>query len=115
MQYKNRLVSLHVEIQGESTVGLGQDETKTGRKMVYAEPKTLHKSVMSVYSDKLAHEQVVIKCRYSAAQMCTREDTLFHYLGPPFIDDVMRYNTLIAYALTMTEKSCLTTLNFAFS
>ena len=27
------------------------------------------------YSDKLAHVQVVINCRYSIAQMCTWEDT----------------------------------------
>ena len=45
-------------------------------------------------TDKLAHIQVVINCRYSVAQMCTREDTLAHYLGPLFIDDVMRHNTL---------------------
>ena len=31
------------------------------------------------------------------AQMCTREDTLTHYLDAPFIDDVMRHNTLISY------------------
>ena len=31
---------------------------------------------MSIYSNKLAHVQVVINCRYSVAQMCTREDTL---------------------------------------
>ena len=70
---------------------------------------------MSIYSDKLAHIQVVINCKYSVAQLYTREDTLFHYLGPPFIDDVMIYNTLITYALNMTEKRCLTTLNFAIS
>ena len=29
---------------------------------------------MSIYSDKLAHVQVVINRWYSAAQMCTRED-----------------------------------------
>ena len=28
-------------------------------------------------------------CRYSLAQMCTREDTLAHYLGTPFIDDTI--------------------------
>ena len=50
---------------------------------------------MSIYSDKLAYVQVVINCRYSVAQMCTREDTLAHYLGAQFIDDVMRQNTLI--------------------
>ena len=30
---------------------------------------------MSIYSDKLAHVQVVINSRYSVAQMCTWEDT----------------------------------------
>ena len=50
---------------------------------------------MNIYSDKLAHIQVVINFRYSGAQMCTREDTLAHYLGAPFIDDVMRHNRLI--------------------
>ena len=48
---------------------------------------------MSVYSDKLAHVPVVINCQYSVAQMCTHENTLAHYLGAPFIDDVMRHNT----------------------
>ena len=42
---------------------------------------------MSIYSDKLAHVQVVIYCRYSVAQMCTCEDTLTHNLGAPYIDD----------------------------
>ena len=50
---------------------------------------------MSTYSDKLAHVQVVINCQYFVAQMCTREDMLAHYLGALFIDDVMKYNTLI--------------------
>ena len=34
--------------------------------------------------DKLAQVQVVIKCRYSVAQMCTLEDTLAHNLGAPY-------------------------------
>ena len=50
---------------------------------------------MSIYLDQLAQVQVVINCRYSIAQMCTRKDTLAHYLDAPYIDDVMRYNTLI--------------------
>ena len=33
---------------------------------------------MSIYSDKLAHVQVLINCLYFVAQMCTREDTLVH-------------------------------------
>ena len=49
---------------------------------------------MSMYSDKLAHVQVVINCRYSVAQMCTREDTLPHILGVPYFDDFMSYNLL---------------------
>ena len=49
---------------------------------------------MSIYLDKLAHVQVVINCRHSVAQMCTREDTLAHILGAPYIDDVMSHNEL---------------------
>ena len=37
-----------------------------------------------VYSDKLAHLQVIINCWYSIAQMSTREDMLTQYLGPPY-------------------------------
>ena len=33
-------------------------------------------------------------CRYSVAQMCTREDTLVHYLGTPYLDDAMSQNEL---------------------
>ena len=44
---------------------------------------------MSIYSDKLAHVQGVIKCQDSVAQMCTREDTLAHNLGAPHLDDIM--------------------------
>ena len=46
---------------------------------------------MSIYSDKLAHIQVVINCRYSVAQMCTCEDMLAHILGAPCLDDVMSF------------------------
>ena len=49
---------------------------------------------MSIYSDKLAHVQVVINWPYFIAQMCTREDMLAHNLGAPYIDDVMSYNSL---------------------
>ena len=49
---------------------------------------------MSIYSDKLAHVQVVINCQYSIAQMCTREDTLAQYLGALYLDDVMSHNWL---------------------
>ena len=49
---------------------------------------------MSIYSDKLAHGQVVINCRDRDAPKCTREDALAYILGAPFIDDVMSYNLL---------------------
>ena len=49
---------------------------------------------MSIYSDKLSHVQVIINCRYSVAQMCTRKDTLAHILGTLYIDDVMSYDLL---------------------
>ena len=54
---------------------------------------------MIIYSDKLAHVQVVINCQYSVAQMCTREDTLAHYLGIP--DDVMSYNSLTTVGMVL--------------
>ena len=47
---------------------------------------------MNIYSDKLAY--IVINCRYSVAQMCTREDTLTLYLGMLSIYDVMSHNEL---------------------
>ena len=47
---------------------------------------------MSIYSDKLAHVQVVINSPYSIAEMCTREDALAFILGAPSIDDVLSYN-----------------------
>ena len=50
--------------------------------------------MMIIYSDKLAHVQVVINCQYSVAQMCTREDMLAYILGAPSIDDFMSYNSL---------------------
>ena len=57
-------------------------------------------SVMSIYSDKLAHVQVVINCPYSIAQICTREDTLAHNLGALYFDDVMSFiSVLIASSL----------------
>ena len=49
---------------------------------------------MSIYSDKLAHLQVVINCPYSIAQMCTREDRLAHILSSPYFDDVISYDLL---------------------
>ena len=59
---------------------------------------------MSIYSDKLAHVQVIIDCRYSIAQMCTPEDMLARYLGVPFIDDVIRHNTIISHYLTVLNS-----------
>ena len=49
---------------------------------------------MSIYSDKVAHIQVVINCQYFIVQMCTREDTLAQYLGAPYLADVMSHNEL---------------------
>ena len=49
---------------------------------------------MSIYSDKLAHAQVIINCQNSVAQLCTREDGLAYILGAPSIDDIMSYNLL---------------------
>ena len=60
---------------------------------------------MSIYSDKLAHVQVFINCRYSNAQMCTCEDTLAHYLGAPFIYVIMRHNTHITEYYVYTKSS----------
>ena len=36
----------------------------------------IHETVMSIYSDKLVHAQVVIHCQYSIAKKCTLEDML---------------------------------------
>ena len=48
---------------------------------------------MSLYSDKLAHVQVVINYRYSVAHLCTREAALAYNLGGLHFDDVMSYNS----------------------
>ena len=40
-----------------------------------------HETVMSIYSDKLAHVQAVINCLYFIAPMCTSEDALAHSLA----------------------------------
>ena len=50
---------------------------------------------MSIYSDKVAHVQVVIKCRARDAPVCTSEDGLAYILGASF-DDVISYNSLTA-------------------
>ena len=49
---------------------------------------------MNIYLDKLAHVQVVINCQYSVTEMCTRKDTLAHYLGAPYLDDILTQNEL---------------------
>ena len=54
---------------------------------------------MSIYSDKLAHVQVIINCRYSIAHLCTSEATLTHNLGVLHFDDVMSYNSLTTNSL----------------
>ena len=46
------------------------------------------------YSDKFAHVQVIINCRYSVAQMCILKDMLAQQLGVPCLDDVMSHNEL---------------------
>ena len=48
-----------------------------------------------IYSENLAHVQVIINSPYAVAQMCTHEDALAYILGAPFIDDIMSYNSLI--------------------
>ena len=55
---------------------------------------------MSIYLDMLAHVQVIINRRYSVAQMCTHEDTLGHYFGSPYEDDLMSQNELTTLLIT---------------
>ena len=59
---------------------------------------------MNIYSDKLAHVQVVFNCRYSVAKMCTREVALAHFLGLLCIDDVMSYNSLTTPCLFISAN-----------
>ena len=47
-----------------------------------------------LYSDNLAHVQVVINCPYSVAHLCTSETKLAHNLSALHFDDVMSYNSL---------------------
>ena len=49
---------------------------------------------MNIYSDKLAHVQVVINCPYYIAHLCTSDATLAYNLGTLRINDVMSYNSL---------------------
>ena len=58
---------------------------------------------MSIYSDKLAHVEVVINCQYFVAQSCTSEDGLAYSLGAPSIHDVMSYNLLTTLNFCQTQ------------
>ena len=58
---------------------------------------------MSIYSDKLAHVQVVINCQYYVAHKCTWEDTLARYLGTPCLDDVMSHNGLTTKCFSYSD------------
>ena len=58
-----------------------------------------HNSVVSIYSDKLAHVQVVINCQYSVAHLCTSEAALAHNLGELHFDDVRSYDSLTTLKL----------------
>ena len=49
---------------------------------------------MSIFSDKLAHVQVVINCQYFVAYLCTSEAMLTHNLGALYYNDIMSYNSL---------------------
>ena len=49
---------------------------------------------MSIYSNKLAHVQVVINCRYSVAQMYTWEDAHARLFAPGILDGVSSQNEL---------------------
>ena len=51
---------------------------------------------MSIYSDKLAHVQVVINCWNTDAPMCTREDALALISGVPSIDDVVSFDDVMS-------------------
>ena len=49
---------------------------------------------MSIFSEKLAHVQVIINCQHYVTQMSTREDTLAQCLGMSSMDDDMSHNEL---------------------
>ena len=69
---------------------------------------------MSIYSDKLAFEQVIINCPYFVAQMCTREDTLAHNLDARYFNDVMSYNSFTKL-VSVSKKSMVINLLPFFS
>ena len=54
----------------------------------------MHETVMSIYSDKFTHVQVIINYIYSVAQFCTDKDMLAHIHDTRSTDDVMRYDSL---------------------
>ena len=58
---------------------------------------------MSIYSDKLAHLQVVINCLYSIAQMCTWEDTHAHLFMCNILDYIMSQNELTTDSFTYLD------------
>ena len=58
---------------------------------------------MSIYSDKIAHKEVVIICRYFVAQLCTREDGLAYILGAPSINVIMSYNSLTTSVINFQD------------
>ena len=65
---------------------------------------------MSNYLDKLGHVQVVINCRYSVAQLCTRKDALANNLDTPYIDDIMSFNLLTTIEIHITYSHQLSTV-----
>ena len=62
--------------------------------LYFALSQIINESVMSIYSEKLAHVQVVINCQYSVAQMCTWEDMHAGLFTCAVLDDVMSQNGL---------------------
>ena len=50
-----------------------------------------------------------INCRYSIAQMCTREDTLSHYSGSLSLDGVMSHNklTIVCFVFSTWESTIM--------
>ena len=58
---------------------------------------------MSIYSDKLAHVQVVINCRNTDAQMCTCEDALAYISGA--LSNVMSFNSLTTVLFNLSKLS----------
>ena len=58
--------------------------------MLYvAVTKIIRESAISIYSEKLAHVQVLINCQFSVAQMRTWKDIHARLLMRTVLDDVM--------------------------